>query len=679
MSRTDETVLLPTLSSLLLSTVTSLAAAASSSNQIITPSINERFLASSESTTYLASLLGQPLTTLQSLPSSLSNLSTSLDNDLASLAFTRYNSFLLSYSATTSISTSFTTLATSLDALLASTTALESSANSFQEKIHSVREKRERMVKVRERMDEVEELLEAPAVVDACVRAGYWSEAIDVALRLSSASSTMASSSSSSGTEGKGALILLTRIRKEVAVALLSLRARVLESLLQRGLKLPGAVRGIGILRRINESGSELEGSTGVERNKHLSEEALRIVFLAARWKCLRGELDGVEGQMVARGIKLGAPSTSEELMVSLEDNEERMRWIKKWVEVWREIIGETIGMYTEVFLSTSINQDQQLDNTSITALSAITLFLSTAITSLTTILATSIPFITSTSSLSSLLTQITYCSHSFARFGSEFKEFSKIQIIIEERVGKIILQDWAVAGKAFERELREGWEGKGSIARTNRKGRVTIAEWLVVPEGLSTLLATSLPTIITPWTPAPPFALSLLPPLTHLVNAHATALNSLRLLPALSLYRSLRIAHCKELDRVARVLEAFINAYLVVAPPSAPTLVEDSSPEEVIQLKMRQEERELLRFLIAAVGRWVIPWCEGALRIGVYAEMQGGGGSVEEETNDLIEKAKKRIEDLLTTLVDSEKDADDVDESIKTEIELDKGGHDAV
>lgn len=605
---------IPTLASLLLSTAESLASRSTSSSSPANPAAPVRPAAGKQpakpsftlSTSpqallnhpaappYLSSLLAQPLSALQSLPTSLATLSTSLDNDLSSLAFTRYSSFLLSYTAAQSISTSFTTLSDSLSALLDSTSALEAAASSFETRVHTVREKRERMARVRERVEEVEELLEAPSVVDACVRAGHWSEAIDVAVRLEDLHKRLAKTVSSDPEgEGTGALRLVNRVRTEVGVALLSLRARVLESLLHRSLKLPGAVRGIGILRRIAErgvgagdAGDAAAKPTG--KRKELDEDALRVVFLVARWRCLRTELESVEAQMAASGIQLAGaepPLAQQDANVTVEENDERMRWTKRWIEVWREVVGDTVSMFAEVFLASSslhplggatsapTEVDLAIPAHALAPSAPLHLFLSTALNSLASVLTRAIAGLNSTASLSSLLTQLTYCSHSFARYGLDFRDWIQLRERIELRIGRIVAAEWETAGRKWEREWRDGWENSGGTATTaakaRRAGRVPLSDWLVAPEGVASLLSTPTPdaapsaTVPADWHHQPSPSLALLPPIARFLNAHATALNALRLIPPVSLYLPLRRAQAVELDRATQVLAAFIDAWL--------------------------------------------------------------------------------------------------------------------
>lgn len=546
------------------------------------------------------------------------------------------------------------------------------------------------MGKVRERIDQVEELLEAPAVVDACVKAGYWAEALDVATRLtelhhrlpttskpSFLASSVASKRHSSQflkkepfiseeerlekeQEGKGALLLLNRVREDVSIALLSLRARVLASLLQRSLKLPGAVRGISILRRINS------GALGMTGGGQMDEESLRVVFLAARWKCLRGELDGVEAQLAAIGIKLSSDEdapvmpgkekerekekAAQDALIGPEENEERTRWIKRWIDVWREVVGETVGMYSDVFLSAS---STNLNSPVLSATAPLSLFLSTALTSLSTLLTASLPCLTSPASLSSLLTQLSYCSHAFIRHGLDFSEFSQIRARIEHRVGKVVIAEWVLAGRKWEKEWRDGWEG--GIKRRGRE-RKALAQWLVVPEGLSVVLGLPIPGIPPPsshnsFHHLPNPLLSYLPPLARFLNAQATALNALRLLPSPTLYPLLREAQARELDRAVQVLAAFVEAFVIALESQPSSKDSDDEPltlEERQAEELKMKERDLIVWSIAAFGRLVIPWCESALRLGVYNELMLKGDI---EMPRLVKDAMVKAEALVARL----------------------------
>lgn len=654
---------------------------------------------------YLASLLAQPLKDIEALPASLASLSSTLDQDLSSLAYTRYAAFLQSHAAAQSISGLFTTLSDSLAALLDATASLEQEATAFGSKIGTVRDKRERMARVRDRITEVEELLDAPSVVDACVRAGYWSEAIDVATRLEKLHRRLLTGSGSS--DGRGARALLDRIRGEVNTALLSLRTRVLESLVQRTLKLPGAVRAIGVLRRITERGLAVDarqkpkraGANGIDsQTPALDEDALRVVFLVARWRCLRSELGGVEAQMTAAGIQLaqegepGATPAKSDMHVSAEENEERARWTKRWIEVWREIVGETITMYAEVFAghstssaaadgSPEMNGDKEnvVKSHASSPVAPLHLFLSTALDSLSSILARAIAGLNSAAALSSLVTQLAYCSHSFARYGLDFRQVIQLRERVELRIGRIVALDLEAAGRKWEKEWRDAWGHSGgavmTAARARRTGRVPLTDWLIVPEGLSTALSTPVPPTPTTydlpsadsWHPQPSASIALFPPLARFLNAHATALNALRLFPPVSLYQPLRRAQAVELDRATQVLSAFADAWLAAVQTTpilgTPGLASanatpmlgggddvPSTDEQTIS-RERDEESRAVAGAIAWFGRGVVTWCAAALERGVYAEFVASGRAGDEAVAEGVKEAQRRCEKLVAKI----------------------------
>lgn len=721
-SITITTTNIPTLNSLLLSTAKSLAENSklinnsnnklSDSSIVLIPELPSKLLNLNSSNEFLSNLLNLNLKEIINLPLNLKNLILNLDNDLSSLAFTRYSSFLLNHESNLKIKNSFNNLNLNLNNFLISTSNLELISNKFNSNLNNLKLKRERMLKVKERIEEVEDLLESSLVIESCVKFGYWSESIDVAIKLKELNQKLLiDNNDSTSKEGRrGALILLDRVINEVQLALLSLRSRVLESLLQRELKLPGAVRGIGILRRMSDGGLGL-GSHQNHQNQNqqsttttttksneftsskgkstvasdgLGEDALRIVFLAARWRCLREELDSVEGQMAASGIKFTTLENSTILkvggdLVGIEENEERTRWTKRWIEVWREVVGETIGMYNEVFLAPSyltINLTSTLKQShSLTATSPLTLFLSTSLNSLTSILTHSISSLSNSASLSSLLTQLSYCSHSFARYGYEFREIEFIREKIETRVGEVVIQEWNLAGKEWSKEWNEG-SGKSSTstsnATSNSKDKKSLEEWLVRSESLSLLLSTPFPPLpsldedststtttnsTTEWNHLPPASIALLPPLARFLNSHVVALNGLRLLPAISLFNILIEKQEEELEKATTIFLSFIETYSIKISLQINKLLEQNennlSPEELkLKLKLVQEKK-ILSFTITFFSRWVLPFIEKGLSLGVYGQLLDTDSG--KKFNDNIEvsrrKRRERIEEVWSKL----------------------------
>lgn len=738
----SDTAPVPTLSSLLLSTAESLKVRSDVLSHASTPS-------------YLSSLLSEPLPSLLSLPNQLASLSSTLDSDLSNLAFTRYPAFLLSHQSSLKIDNSFSSLSNHVSDLFESTSELERESARFSSRIEdSFIKRRDELNKVKERLTSLEELLTSPQLLKQCIRQGQWPEAIQLAKRIQSIKKhyqpnpdqqrQQTPSSQSKG--GGGARGILERLSREVEVNLRGLRGQVLASLHERGLKLPAAVRGVGILRKLNEIAASdrddaVDGDDSARRlaDKDIrlreEEEGLRIIFLSSRWQCLEKELRQVETQLIACGIELHSDDNpqpgggggrrrtrqGEKIGggVGVEENDERTRWVKKWIEVWREIVGETISMYTEIFLSSSVAADGPRDQQpststddfftplpSLDPTAPLTLFVSTSLSSLARMLSQSLPHITSTACLSSIVTQLTYCSHSFTRYGCSFIDSfapsipsspssrpTSLAQLFESTVEKIVTTEWEIAGLKWESEWRQGWNQSGGTAlrtsstRLRKLGKIPLKDWLVVPEGTAQLLSTQLPPSPTrstfaldgnghdrreDWNPQPCSTLALLPPLAHLINAYVNSYNSLRLLPVRGIFESLLGQQSKELERASRVLEAFVDAWLASFEQSTATgsTLDRSngsnrggggtsdhglSEEEALIAKEREEEKQIVLSSIAWFGRELVPWLRNALVKGIYADIEDQvDGSARRRRAELergTKDARKRVEVVLARI----------------------------
>ena len=430
---------------------------------------------------------------------------------------------------------------------------------------------------------------------------------------------------------------LLGKVREEVEVEVMSLRAKIIESLRGRGLKLPSAVKSISLLRRMSTSALNATESThslpfadttfsSSAASSSLSEPELRMTFLASRWDCLRSQLE----QLGAATGALGA------------SNEDRFRYIKRWIETWREVIGETVTIYNEIFLaplssshststfaSLSTSPSPAFEQATIISKetdtspsfrlshpqSLLPIFLSQAITSLHAMLLNQLPHLSSISSLSALQTQLAYCSMAFSKFGFEFRHLSNDLIV--DCVRKVTIERFQTASEVFGRgllraqTLTSSKSGKGSvnvntlIANDGRTAVLGLEEVLLSFSQSSTAKSYQ-----------PPSFVALFPPLAKLLNAHASALNELRLLPLLSVYPEIRKAEVEQLAQCAESLQRFLQ--IAVAPamlasprPSEDTAVLDHGAEQII----------LKHFTLVFVN-CVMPWCIRALSEGVYPDL---------------------------------------------------------
>lgn len=568
---------------------------------------------------------------------------------------------------------------------------------------------------------------------------------------------------------------------------MLALRARALDSLRQRQLKLPGAVRTLAILRRINDDDalalatavaaldgqvngdSTLASRFGSDKvqtgaapppQQRLGEPALRVIFLAARWHCLRGELDSIEGQLAASGVSfsLHPPSSSSSsssdasflhplsgsslttttndnntssnnnggnfltTALSAEESDERTRATRRWVELWREMVGDTVGMYADVFLHMSGSDQQssarrpikraqsepppqeeeerllrEQENEQEEARALLHAFVLSSLALLSRLLDHVLPSLISTSALSSVLTQLAYCAHAFARHGCDFAQLARLKDRVEAQVLAIVRAHWLAARHDWARTWRKACKGSPSSSSTaaaaggaaahedssplmqrsrsatntggggggptTRQGVHALAHDFLLASSASassssssSASSTSSPAQLLLVNPVPASSssssfhhqpasiMALLPPLARYVNAHADALNALRLLPATALAEPLSSAQADELHALADALGAYVDEELALwrrgrsvqdsdeAQERADDDDEDEEEEEERAARLahrhaRDESRRVLVMALRLVSRTAIPWLRAALIEGVYGGASTTGG----------------------------------------------------
>lgn len=134
---------------------------------------------------YVRQLQTLPLTQVRALPSELASRRAQLDSELAALAQARYGALLAAHQASSVSHARLAQMHEALQALLCDSLALDARARHFaQRTVGSQSRHRDLLGQVLRRSDILDDLLEAPSTVDACVRAGHWQEALDVANRL---------------------------------------------------------------------------------------------------------------------------------------------------------------------------------------------------------------------------------------------------------------------------------------------------------------------------------------------------------------------------------------------------------------------------------------------------------------------------------------------------------------
>lgn len=464
---------------------------------------------------------------------------------------------------------------------------------------------RARLNLVRNNIASIEDILSIPRLVSTCIRGGWWSEAVDLAFRARELEDILKPPTTSKDTTNTRRS-LLGKVREDVEDELEALRSRIIEGFRGRGLKLPSAVRSIALLRRLSAAGKSInKGKTSNATSKALSEPELRLTFLASRWDCLRSQLEQLE-------MSASSSSTSDD----------RLRSIKRWIEAWREIVGETVNVYSEIFLvppeTGSDDSDPSIAKSKKNAARSLALddaspplalFLSQAQNALKLLLQQQLPHITAVSSLVSLQTQLSYCSAAFSKFGFDFRHIPNRSIAA--RVLQLTCERFDTAVEAFRKDLSRALTQSGA---RNGKPRLVVSA-LIAAEALDSISAleeSDLTLASTSKTSHPPAYIALFPPLAKLVNAYASALNELRLLPITSLYPSVvRALRTSEVD-AASALQDFMDTALQ-------SQAAYSESDDQIE---SEEQTRILRHMGTIFSRCITPWVSWALDDIVYPDL---------------------------------------------------------
>lgn len=574
---------------------------------------------------YMEDLLSCALDDLKREPAALSAKLDSLNQELANLCFRSYDALILSHSSYLSVSSSFSSLDTGLDLFLATSQELATTCRSFEGFLNAdLNPTRSKLSEALLHVDSVGEVLDLPRLVKACVVNGNWAEALELSKRVTQISALC---------EGEASSRVMQRVRFQVALELIDLKMRILQSLRDKTLKLPSAVRGISLLRRLEEPAFR---STFVDAEEALTEEKLQLIFLASRWHCLKSQMESLT--LVAR---LGQSSIT-------EISEERVKYVKKWIEIWREVVGDAVNIYAESFLS---GQDTNKASQKRQFLEA---FLHHAFSELHRMLEANLAFIYSVSSLSTLLTQLAYCAAAFTRFGFDFRV--SVAFLMQHRVQIIVTEKFRLGLDNLLSELSPPLATPGfrsPLAPTpNRLRRLSTT--LLAPESMSkvSLYASTLQAekedlssalIVT----QPAQQLTLYPCLARFVNAIAIAFNELRLIPAVALFPSLKEALD---DALAKATEGFLALVESSMPELAQGVLEDDGEEPLDRQKRLSEEEKVRQILVAGVGllcRNVLPFCEQGLRKGIFGEVSG-----DLEESELVASSRLRCEGVLKSLL---------------------------
>lgn len=389
---------------------------------------------------------------------------------------------------------------------------------------------------------------------------------------------------------------LVQDVSKEVEAVLQVMVAQLL-ALLREPIKLPSLIKTVGYLRRLGS----------VEETK------LGLVFLVSRLSNFRAHQPLLEG-----------------------DRGDPVRYVRKYVDLYREHVFDIISQFTTIFLESS--------NPPPAAASHLSSFVGQCVDDLVQLVAEYVPKMThDAASLSSILVQLGYCSLAFARVGLDFA--SLVTEPFNEAVSKAYSQSLDEGASAFTTTLKDAVKSAGSQTAA-----------VIAGEYIPSLMSKDDPLDWIKWSGSYeqlPTELSRLPPLAMLVNAHLSALNSLRLLAPLHLYPTLAGVQSASLLACTHALAQYVRGVVAIADTDQGQKHQflrrgerELSPEE---RKRRRKETQWV--CVALADSWiriVCPLLAQALEKGVYE------GSMPTETSPELKEALHTLQTWIDDQIDN-------------------------
>ncbi|EKD04225.1 transport-related protein [Trichosporon asahii var. asahii CBS 8904] len=360
---------------------------------------------------------------------------------------------------------------------------------------------------------------------------------------------------------------LVQDVSKEVDAVLQVMVAQLL-ALLREPIKLPSLIKTVGYLRRLGS----------------VEETELGLVFLVSRLSNFRAH------QLLLEG-----------------DRGDPVRYVRKYVDLFREHVFDIISQFTTIFLESS--------SPSPAAASHLASFVGQCVDDLVQLVGEYVPKMThDAASLSSILVQLGYCSLAFARVGLDFAS-----LVTEPFNGAV--------STAYAQALEEGASALSTTLKDAAKSVGSQTTLVIAGEYIPSLLAQADPVDWIKWGGSfeqLPSELSRLPPLAMLVNAHLSALNSLRLLAPLHLYPVLAGVQSASLLQCTHALAQYVRGVVALADAEKGQKAQllrrterELSPEE-----RKQRRKETQWVCVALADSWiriVCPLLANALEKGVY------------------------------------------------------------
>ena len=392
-------------------------------------------------------------------PEALHHDRQSLLRSLHALAKRSYKSINAAAESVASVKESLPSLSANVAELQTSLPGIEARTASFSEKYakpteNPLLERRRRAMRLGDNVEKVSNILELPTLLESTIAASATTGV---------ASGTSASSSSSNANYAQ-ALDLYAHIKRlqrlypeshiiasitaQAEEAMRGMTTRILLSLRSQSLKLAGAMRLIGLLRRVAPELEDSSGGQGAMWASSASEGSLGLLFLISRLFNLNATLEALEPLQALADQESEAREDGRAPTDDWAAGQQTERYLKRYIEVFREQCFAIVSMYKSVFPTSLAGPTAALNDADdilsplkspvssrqpyFPALTvpedamqkippALSTFAFELVDMLMEVLRSYLPNVRDDGSRDSLLTQVLYCAGSLGRLGGDF------------------------------------------------------------------------------------------------------------------------------------------------------------------------------------------------------------------------------------------------------------------
>ncbi|KAN0065188.1 hypothetical protein ACQY0O_001685 [Thecaphora frezii] len=630
-----------------------------------------------EAASYLRSLSTLSLHDLRSQPDQLDFKAKDLDRQLSDLCITQTDAFIRLYQAEQSFVPALSSLSGNLDTLLTkSLPDLESAAAAFHEASQPCLHERQRIQALADEYERgsLADLLELPKLVETCVRARHYAEALQLGDHIATLtlgafqgrhsspqglhSSLVAAPSKRSTVQGSGDRSdrhgeVLISLLYETWTHLSKMKMDLVATMQRPGLQLPSAKKAASLLRKLHTLGQHINPLSKLSLSVIASFPDLRLdpsqlclCYLRARYRLLNESLDRIVGAT----IDVGA-------------------YLRRYIDAWREGLTETLGIATALFSGPddmgSVSGGSSAVLTPSYLLSAYTC---TALDKLRATLEAQLPrlghpssaFSGSTKNVASVEdsasmfaavhTQLSYTSAALSRYGLDFGPmlvYAGTSHVAQKRAAPaldLLELSWldvlrgqiAAAFQGCTATLPLDPSTRPSVKGERKSGPTMPSAWLISAPRSAELVALPISRINSiDLAFAPDAAVAHFPPFVALLNGIAAVFNGLRLFApqrlAPLLQSTLEAQYVDLADRLLRYAEGIeaaealsFSSGLVEAALSdgdADLFVDLSAEQhQSLELELRREgELAVLSRSLVAFDRLLVQWTTYVLQCGVY------------------------------------------------------------